>query len=131
MENKRAKQPAAGKPRVARSVSDSVGSSQRTSVKPRPNAHQQPPTASRGKKPVSADQKHGVVGGSRPTSTTSSEPRDEENERWTTLPNASFTVLVRVILAAAKWLKISKKRNGRRTPLSKSLSLPPPPQRPV
>jgi len=130
MENKKAK-PAASKSRVGRTVSDSATkvSSQRSSVKPKPSSNQQS-SASHGKKPVGADQKHGVKV-SRPASTTATEPEERENESWATMPNTPFPVLVQVLLAATKWLKISKKVAARRRPLSKSLSLPPPPLRPV
>jgi len=67
MENKKAAKPAAVKSRVTKTVSDSaakLGSSQRTSVKPKPGVN--PAAAPHGRKPAGVDQKHRS---SRPTST--------------------------------------------------------------
>ena len=95
MENKKAAKPAAVKSRVTKTVSDSaakLGSSQRTSVKPKPGVN--PAAAPHGRKPAGVDQKHRS---SRPTSTNAAagdpgEPggEHEHDDSWATMPNSPF-----------------------------------------
>ena len=123
MENKKTK-PAPNKPRVTRSVSDSVSKlpAPRGSVKLKLSlSSQQQSTTRTGKKSVTVTRKHSADAPlSRPTSKVVTETEIQE---WPTMPNSSFTVLVRVLMAAAKWLKIVKKDFTKR-PLAKALSLP-------
>jgi len=109
MENKKTK-PAPNKPRVTRSVSDSVSKlpAPRGSVKLKLSlSSQQQSTTRTGKKSVTVTRKHSADAPlSRPTSKVVTETEIQE---WPTMPNSSFTVLVRVLMAAAKWLKIVKK----------------------
>jgi len=129
MENKKSK-PVPNKPRVSRSVSDSASSlpAPRGSVKPKLSSNQQHSTTRAGKKSVAVTRKHSAdVSQSRPTSKTVTETEVQE---WPTMPNSSFPALVRVLMAAEKWLKIIKKESTRRS-LSKALSLPAPALRPM
>jgi len=123
MEQRKAK-PTSTKSQVRRSVSNSVArvASPSNSAKPT-SASSQKSSIPNSKKSVAAAQKQSL-----PTVTKSflSSEAQKEMERLDemTIANASFSVLVQVLVAARKWRKMIKGTAGK-TPLTKSMSLPP------
>jgi len=125
MENKKSK-PAASKSHARRTVSNPATKPTSLQGSVKQSSNQQQSTA-HSKKAVAAAQKQGVAV-SRPTSKVEKDELEKLDQ--ITIPNTSFTVLVRVVVAASKWIKIIKESTAK-PPLSKSLSLPPAPLRPV
>jgi len=121
MEKRRSK-PAVVKSKVRRSVSDPAArlTSPVDSVKSAGSSSNRQPAIPNSKSSVSAAQKQAVTV-SRPTSKAEKELEESES---TAITNTSFTVLVRVLVAATKWRKMLKETTTK-SALTKSLSLPP------